>query len=53
MSSFELSGERMKKGAVTKALQEFVERRRQKGLLEVFGTLEWKSSCDKSDRERG
>ena len=51
--AWELSGERTKKAAVTKALQEFVARRRQKGLLELFGKLEWDSSYDyKSDRGR-
>ncbi|MEA2080576.1 MAG: type II toxin-antitoxin system VapB family antitoxin [Pseudomonadota bacterium] len=35
-----LSGERTKKAAVTKALQEFIARREQKHLLELFGKLE-------------
>lgn len=51
--AWELSGERTKKAAVTKALQEFVARRRQKGLLELFGKLEWDTSYDyKSERGR-
>ena len=32
-----LSGERTKRAAVTKALEEFVARRRQKDLLNMFG----------------
>ena len=41
-----LSGEQTKRAAVTKALQEFIARREQKGVLELFGTLEWDAgSC--------
>ena len=39
--ALEVSGERTKKAAVTKALQEFIARRRQKRLLELIGKLEW------------
>ena len=41
-----LSGERTKKAAVTKALQEFIARRRQKRVLELFGQLEWDAAYD-------
>jgi hypothetical protein len=52
-SALKLSGERTKKAAVTKALQEFIARRRQKRLLELMGKLEWDSSYDyKSERRR-
>jgi hypothetical protein len=52
-TALKLSGERTKKAAVTKALQEFIARRRQKRLLELMGKLEWDSSYDyKSDRRR-
>ena len=34
-----VSGERTKTAAVVRALQEFIARRRQKGLLELFGTF--------------
>jgi Bacterial antitoxin of type II TA system, VapB len=48
-----LSGERTKKAAVTKALVEFVARRRQKRLLDLMGKLEWDSSYDyKAERKR-
>ncbi len=51
--ALEVSGERTKKAAVTKALQEFIARRRQKGLLDLFGKLEWDSSYDyKAERSR-
>ena len=48
-----LSGERTKKAAVTKALQEFIARREQKHLLELFGKLEWHDDYDyKAERSR-
>jgi Arc/MetJ family transcription regulator len=48
-----LSGEKTKKAAVTKALVEFVARRKQKDLLELFGRLEWDGSYDyKAERAR-
>lgn len=48
-----VSGEKTKKAAVTKALQEFVARREQKRLLELFGKLEWDSDYDyKAERSR-
>jgi hypothetical protein len=47
----EVSGERTKKAAVIKALQEFMARRRQKRLLDLIGKLEWDESYDyKTDR---
>jgi hypothetical protein len=50
----ELSGERTKKAAVTKALQEFIARRRQRRVLELFGKLEWDPGYDyKAERQRG
>jgi Arc/MetJ family transcription regulator len=51
--ALEVSGERTKKAAVTKALQEFIARRRQKRLLDLMGKLEWDSSYDyKTERAR-
>jgi len=51
--ALKISGERTKKAAVTKALEEFIARRRQKRLLDMFGKLEWDSSFDyKSERSR-
>jgi Arc/MetJ family transcription regulator len=48
-----VSGERTKKAAVTKALEEFVARRRQKRLLDLLGKLEWDSGFDyKKERRR-
>jgi hypothetical protein len=48
-----LSGERTKRAAVTKALEEFIARRRQKKLLDLLGKLEWDQSYHyKADRSR-
>ncbi len=48
-----VSGERTKKAAVTKALQEYIARREQKQLAELFGKLEWDADYDyKSERSR-
>ena len=35
------SGERTKKAAVTKPLEEFIARRDQRGLLDLVGKLQW------------
>jgi hypothetical protein len=53
--AFKVSGERTKKAAVTRALQEFIARRRQKRLLDLMGKLEWDPSYDydyKAERSR-
>jgi hypothetical protein len=48
-----VSGERTKKAAVTKALQEFIARRKQKRLLDLMGKLEWNDEFDyKAERSR-
>lgn len=48
-----ISGERTKKAAVTRALEEFIARRRQKDLLQLMGKLEWDDSFDlKAERSR-
>ncbi len=44
--ALEVSGERTKKAAVTQALQEYVARREQKRLAELFGSLEWDANYD-------
>ena len=49
-----VSGEKTKKAAVTQALKEFIARREQKRLIELFGQLEWDPDYDyKSQRSRG
>ena len=49
----ELSGEQTKKAAVTLALKEFIARREQRKLAELFGKLEWDTTYDyKAERSR-
>jgi len=51
--ALEVSGERTKKAAVTRALEEFILRRRQRRLLDLMGKLEWDKSFDyKVERSR-
>ncbi|MEO8811185.1 MAG: type II toxin-antitoxin system VapB family antitoxin [Rhodanobacter sp.] len=48
-----VSGERTKKAAVTRALEEFIARRKQRRLLELMGSLEWDTQVDyKANRQR-
>jgi hypothetical protein len=48
-----VSGEKTKKAAVTRALEEFIARRSQKRLVELMGKLEWDKSFDyKAERSR-
>lgn len=48
-----VSGERTKKAAVTRALEEFIARRTQKRLIELMDKLEWDESFDyKAERSR-
>ena len=50
----EVSGEKTKKAAVTRALKEFIARRSQKRLVELMGKLEWDTSFDyKAERAQG
>jgi hypothetical protein len=51
--ALEVSGETTKKAAVTRALEEFIARRRQKRLLDLMGKLEWDRTYDyKVERSR-
>ena len=51
--ALEVSGETTKKAAVTRALEEFIARRKQKRLLDLMGKLEWDASFDyKAERSR-
>jgi Arc/MetJ family transcription regulator len=51
--ALQVSGEKTKKAAVTKALEEFIARREQRKLLELFGRLEWNPDFDyKAERSR-
>ena len=49
----ELSGERTKTAAVTLALEEFIARREQRRLIELFDSLDWDPAFDyKAERSR-
>ena len=51
--ALELSGEKTRKAVVNLALREFVARREQMKLREMFGSLEWNSDFDyKRERTR-
>ena len=48
-----VSGEKTKRAAVTKALEEFIARREQARLEELFGQLDWDPDYDyKAERAR-
>src|ERR1700693_3153280 len=51
--ALEVSGERTKKAAVTRALEEVIPPRSQKRLVDLMGKLEWDKSYDyKAERTR-
>lgn len=51
--ALKLSGEKTKKATVNKALQEFISRREQARLLELFGEFDWDVDYDyKRERTR-
>jgi hypothetical protein len=51
--ALKVSGEKTKKAAVTRALKEFISRREQRRILELFGALEWDAEYDyKKERSR-
>ena len=51
--ALKVSGERTKKAAVTRALEDFIARRKQKDLLDLMGKLEWDTDFDyKAERSR-
>lgn len=51
--AFKVSGESTKKATVTRALQEFIARREQRRVAELFGKLDWDASFDhKAERSR-
>ena len=51
--AFKVSGEKTKKAAVTRALQEFIARREQNRLSDLLGQFDWDESYDyKAERSR-
>jgi hypothetical protein len=48
-----VSGETTKTAVITRALEEFIARREQKSIRELFGKLEWDAAYDyKRERSR-
>lgn len=41
-----VSGERTKTAVVTRALEEFIARRKLRGIRDLFGKLEWDAAYD-------
>jgi hypothetical protein len=51
--AFRVSGEPTKEAAVTRALREFIARREQRRVADLFGKLDWESAYDyKAERAR-
>ena len=51
--ALEVGGEKTKKATVNRALREFIARREQERLLELFGKLDWDEDYDyKQERIR-
>lgn len=51
--ALKVGGEKTKRETVNKALREFIARREQKRLLQLFGKLDWDKSYDhKVERSR-
>jgi hypothetical protein len=49
----EVSGERTKTAAVTRALREYIARHEQRRIVELFAALEWDQGYDyKAERAR-
>ena len=51
-AAYQIGGEKTKKATVTKALEEFIARRRQVEILELFDSLDWDPYDYKTKRSR-
>ncbi len=52
--ALEVGGEKTKKATVNRALREFIARREQERLLDLFGKFDWDDEYDyKHERTRG
>lgn len=47
-----VGGHRTKKATVTEALQEYIQRRKQAKILELFGTIEFDAGYDYKKQRR-
>ena len=50
--ALEVSGERTKTAVVTRALEEFIARRNQRRLRELFGKFDWDPDYDYKEARR-
>jgi len=48
----EISGHRTKKAAVTEALQEYIQRRKQMEIIHIFNQIEYDSDYDYKKQRR-
>lgn len=48
----EVGGHRTKKDTVNEALREYIQRRRQSAVIELFGTIEFDSGYDHAKQRR-
>ena len=50
--ALKLGGHRTKRALVEEALQEYVQRRKQLAITELFGTIEYKDDYDYKEQRR-
>jgi len=50
--ALKVGGHRTKKATVTEALEEYIQRRRQAKVVELFGTIEWEADYDYKKQRR-
>ena len=47
-----VGGHRTKKATVTEALEEYIRRRKQRGILDLFGTIDFDPDYDYKEERR-
>jgi Arc/MetJ family transcription regulator len=47
-----LGGQKTKKATVTEALQEYIQRRKQRRIIELFGTIDYHPDYDPKKQRR-
>ena len=48
----EIGGHKTKKAVVTEALQEYISRRKQKQILDVFGTIDYQDDFNYKEQRK-